>query len=395
MANISKRNYMVGVNPEILRWARQKAGYSLEDVARAFGKKPEEIEMWEKGEEFPTYTQLDKIAYVLYKRPLALFFFPEPPDESDPKQSFRTLPDFEIDNLSQDTRYAIRKAQAMQIALSELNGGINPSQQKIFRDIHIREKDDPRIVAKILRQYLGISLEDQFGWKNRENALGNWRNIVQDKGVFIFKRAYKQKDISGLCLVDQEFPIIYLNNGTAPSRQIFTIFHELTHVLLNSNGITKSNINYISYLVGDAKNIEMFCNQLAAEFLVPSEDFDRRIDTFDDVEKLIDVLAAKYKVSREVILRKLLDRKLVSQSYYDEKSKEWNEQFQEMIQKRKEKKGGGDYYATQAVYLGDKYLSLAFSKYYQGHLNRDQLADYLNVKVKNVSALETTFLARA
>ena len=195
--------------------------------------------------------------------------------------------------------------------------------------------------------------------------------------------------------MDKEFPLIYLNNSTPSSRQIFTLFHELGHVLLNSSGVTKSNDKYIASLVGDARYIEVFCNQFAAEFLVPSDDFDLQLRSYETLEKLVDGLSNKYKVSREVILRKLLDRKLVNQRYYDEKANEWNEQYQELVQKRKEKKkGGGDYYATQAVYLGDKYLSLAFNRYYQGRLSREQLADYLSVKVKNISGLETLFLTK-
>ncbi len=388
-------NLALGVNPEILKWAREKAGYSLEDVASAFRKDVSVIIEWESGSNFPTYNQLEKLAYQLYKRPIGLFFFPSPPAESDPKQSFRTLPDFEIDNLSHDTRYALRQARAMQFSLAELNDGVNPSQQKIFQDIKVGKGNDTKQVAKNIRQYLSISLTDQIEWKDKEEALENWRNGIQDKGVFIFKRSYKQKDVSGFSLVDKEFPLIYLNNSTPPSRQIFTIFHELSHILLNSSGVTKSSDKYISSLVGDAKDIEIFCNQLAAEILVPSDDFDLQRKNFETIEKLIDGLSKKYNVSREVILRKLLDRRLVSQDYYEEKSAEWNEQYQELVQKRKEKGGGGgDYYATQAVYLGEKFLSLAFNKYYQGKLSKEQLADYLNVKVKNISGLENMFLTK-
>lgn len=110
---------------------------------------------------------------------------------------------------------------------------------------------------------------------------------------------------------------------------------------------------------------------------------------------MTDSLSNKYKVSREVILRKLLDMSLVSQEYYNKKTSEWNDEYHEFVQKRKEKgAGGGDYYATQAVYLGDKYLSLAFNKYYQGYCNIDQLADYLNIKVRSISGLEKAILGR-
>jgi Zn-dependent peptidase ImmA (M78 family) len=394
---MSKRNYVAGINHEIIRWAREKAGYSLEEVAQAFKKDVELIQAWESGDAAPTYTQLEKLAYQLYKRPTALFFFPSPPPETDPKQSFRTLPDFEIDKLSHDTRYALRQARAMQIGLAELNNGVNPSQQKIFRDLNVTKSDAER-ASQVVRSYLGISLDDQIRWKNKEDALENWREIVQDKGVFIFKRSYKQKDISGFSLVDPEFPVIYLNNSTAPSRQLFTIFHELGHVILNANGVTKSNDRYISSLVGDAKEIEIFCNKFAAEFLVPSYDLDQQMNLHEPLEQQIKRLADRYNVSREVILRKFLDKNLVSAAYYEEKARQWIEEYQKYAQLQKEKRKGkpsGDYYATQAVYLGYKYMTLAFNKYYEGRVSREQLADYLNVKVKNISQLENAFLGRS
>jgi Zn-dependent peptidase ImmA (M78 family) len=89
-------------------------------------------------------------------------------------------------------------------------------------------------------------------------------------------------------------------------------------------------------------------------------------------------------VSREVILRKLLDRRLINQEYYETKAEEWIKAYEEG---RKHDRGGS-YYATQATYLGDRFLRLAFSRYYQGRCTVEQLADYLNVKVNSVAGLE-------
>src|ERR1043165_1335422 len=110
---------VAGVNPTILAWARARSGQTLEQVAEALGKDPGVIRKWELGESAPTYVQLETLAYKLYKRPIALFFFPEPPDEPEPAQEFRTLPDFEIDDLAPDTRFKVRQALALQLSLSE------------------------------------------------------------------------------------------------------------------------------------------------------------------------------------------------------------------------------------------------------------------------------------
>lgn len=390
-------NYVTGVNPRVLRWARERSGYSVVEVALSFKKEADIVESWESGEGVPTYNQLEKLAYQLYKRPLAIFFFPEPPEEPDAGESFRTLPEFEIRNLLPDSRYAARLAKAMQIALRELNDGVNPSSKRVFRDIHIdTDTVSPAHAASTVRQYLAVPLDEQVSWKGHAEALKNWRDIIQDHGVFVFKRPFKQKDVSGVCLHDDEFPVIYLNNSTATTRQIFTIFHELAHILLGTNGVTKREPRYIDSLTGEAREIEVFCNSFAAESLVPSEDFANQLamrwstDRFVS-DRLVSNLSAHYNVSREVILRKLLDMGIVDSRDYEARAQQWVEEYRES----RKRGGGGNYYYTQAQYLGNRYLELAFGRYYDGRCTIQQLASYLDVKVKSVAGLEHVLLTKA
>ncbi|MFM7884690.1 MAG: ImmA/IrrE family metallo-endopeptidase [Microcystis panniformis] len=388
---------LTGVNPKIIQWARERARYSLESVAVKFKKDVSVIEKWESGEDFPTYSQLEKLAEI-YKRPLALFFFPEPPLEAEEKQEFRTLPDFEIENLAADTIYALRQAKAMQLSLQEINNGINPSTKKIFQDIAVSSSDDLRKLAEQIRNYLNVTLEEQLTWNDQETALKKWRSAVEEAGIFIFKRSFKQREISGFCLIDLEFPIIYLNNSTEKARQIFTIFHELAHILLQTNGITKSDDRYINSLKGENKYIEIFCNKFAAEFLLPNHVFSEIIrETVvnvndNDNDKIISKISSDYKVSREVVLRKLLDNNFISQKEYSLKVSEW---YSEQVGKSqdKNKKSGGNPYANQATYLGENYLKLVFNKYYQGQYDIERVADYLNIKkVATVEKLEQYLL---
>ncbi len=381
-----------GIQPRILKWARERAGYTLSDIARVMRKDVQEIEAWESGDSAPTYSQLEKLAYQIYKRPLAVFFFPEPPHEAELNKSFRTLPEFEIEKLSPDTRYAVRYAQAMQIALAELNEGRNPSEKKIFSEIKLGRQSAIQKSVSGVRQYLAVSLNDQVHWHSSDEALKAWRKHVEDAGIFVFKRSFKQKEVSGFCLLDKEFPVIVLNNSDPKNRQIFTLFHELAHILLGVNGITKVDDRYIDALPDNERDIEVMCNKFAGELLVPSSDFEARTHKIAINDASISGLANHYKVSREVILRKFLDRDLVSDAYYEQKVRQWWEEYSESS---KEEEGGGNYYRTQVAYLGDKYLSLVFGKLYQGRLTTDQVAEYLGVKTKNVAGIEHAFTGKA
>ena len=373
------------INPLVLQWARTTAGLSIEDVVQKLKRKKitaETIMSWESGEQAPDYIQLERLAYDVYKRPLAIFFFPQPPAEETPQQAFRTLPDSEIQRLSPRLRLLLRRAQAMQINLRELYDGVNPAERQLVRDLPFSLDTPIQELARTVRQFLGIELAEQFQWKTADEAFKAWRNALENYGVFIFKDAFKEENVSGFCLHDNQFPLIYVNNSTAMTRQIFTLFHELAHLLSGTGGIDMPDEDFIGTLSGKNRQIEILCNRFAAAFLVPEADFDRRISGMPFNETTINSLANQYSVSREVVLRRLLDKKLVTPQFYQQMVEQW-------LNDKSDKKGsGGDYYLTQGAYLGEHYLELVFSRLYQNKISVDQLADYLGVKVSNVSGME-------
>jgi Zn-dependent peptidase ImmA (M78 family) len=381
----------MAINPVVLKWARETAGLSIQEVVEKLKRKNitvKTIAAWETGEISPNYVQLENLAYDIYKRPLALFFFPEPPVEDSPKQAFRTLPDIEINRLSSKMRLLLRQAKAMQINLDELNGGVNPSEHQIVRDFHFSLDTSEVELAEIVRDFLGVNLREQIQWNSAEVAFKKWRTALEKCGISIFKDAFKEEFISGFCLHDKRFPLIYVNNSQQPTRQIFTLFHELAHLLSGTGGIDMPDESLIRTLSGRDKQIEVLCNRFAAAFLVPEVDFDRRIAQMYINEDQIENLSERYKVSREVILRRLLDKELVSQQYYEKKVEEWHSES-------KGRSGDhGNYYLTKRTYLGERYLELAFSRLYQNKITTDQLADYLGVKAKNIAGMEALLYSK-
>jgi len=378
----------IPVNPDMLVWARETAGLSLEETAQRMKKAVEIIELWEKGDGAPTYVQLEKLAYQVYKRPLALFFFPEPPQEETPKQSFRTLPEQEIEMMSSRMKILIRKARVMQANLTELNEEVNPAEKQIFKELSFDVNQPLVEMTKTIRELLGISLDQQIAWKDTDEAFKSWREQFEENGIFVFKDAFKDDGFSGFCLYDDEFPLIYINNSKSETRQIFTLFHELIHILFKTGGVDTRLDAYISYLEGDDRKIEIICNRFAGQFLVPDSDFNKQITGVTVNEVTLQGFADHYKVSREVILRKFLDRNIIDQKYYSEKKQEWAESA-------KPKKGtGGDYYRNMGVYLSQKYLELAFSHFYKKRISDSQLADYLGVKAKSLSGMENIMMSK-
>jgi Zn-dependent peptidase ImmA (M78 family) len=240
-------------------------------------------------------------------------------------------------------------------------------------------------LAASVREYLQTTLQEQFSWSSAEDAFKHWRRAVEAAGVFVFKRALKQKGISGFCLHDETFPLVVVNNSTAHAKQSFTLFHELCHLLFAVGGITKDDDRFVVSMAGVDREIEVACNHFAAEVLVPSGSFpwnELRARGLDDA---VEAIAGQYRVSREVILRRLLDAGEVDEAAYEERVAAWNEQYNAA---RAARGGGGDYYATQATYLGEGFLRLAFGQYYAGQLTLPQLAGHLGMKAKNVPRLQ-------
>ena len=384
-------NETIPVNPDILKWARETAGLDVADVVRKMNRKrvtAKTVLAWEDGEGSPSYAQLERIAYEIYKRPVALFFFPEPPREETPRQSFRTLPDDAIEQLPEQIRFLIRKARVMQGNLAELYDGTNPAARQIARDLSFDPGVSPANMSTGVREYLGIDLAEQRRWRNRDEAFKAWRDALEESGIFVFKSAFRVESFSGFCLYDEQFPIIYANNSKPKSRQIFTLFHELAHLLFQTGGIDASLGDCLAFPEGDSRRIEVLCNRFAGEFLVPWQDFEQRIAGIAINDASIQRLSDEYHVSREVILRKLLDRDFVTQAFYEEKVRDWSQAAQESSGT------GGNYYNNVGAYLGDRYLETAFSRYYQNRISVEQLADYLGVKVKNIPGMEHLLLAR-
>ncbi|MFO7996667.1 MAG: ImmA/IrrE family metallo-endopeptidase [Dehalococcoidia bacterium] len=315
---------------------------------------------------------------------MAVFFFPTVPKEETPTTEFRTLPGAAAEQLPPGIVKLYRKAKLFQIFLEELYEGEMPVDTSLVGAFELNDRSQFAGVTKAVRKALGVSIGEQFKWRSTEIAFEQWRDALEANGVFVFKDGFKNDDYSGFSLYHQKYPIIFVNNSMPDSRQIFTLFHELGHLLYRSGGIDFRNREAVRSLEGYYLNVEVACNQFANELLVPNEVF----DSFEAkiAEAHFENLAHHFSVSREVILRKYYDRGLVDGNYYEQMVAKWTEQT------RGKKELGGNYYYNQRTYLGGRYINLVYKMYYQGKITVDDVAQYLNIKAKNLPAFEHVVL---
>lgn len=374
----------IPVTPAVVRWARERAGYTTEAAQQRFAK----ISEWEEATSSPTYPQLEAMADT-FKVPIAVFFFPEPPDVPPIEETFRTLPDVEIARLAPRIKLLLRKAKALQIALAELNNGQNPLDRQITRDIRSNPDIEPRELATIVRRYLNVSVEEQSSWADTDEALKQWRNRLTSVGVYVFKDKFQTDGFAGFCLTDQTFPVIYVNNTAAKARQIFTLFHELAHLLFHTSGIDTDADTYVDRLAGDARRVEIFCNQFAGTFLVPQDALAAALRGQAVTPEFVRDLSRQFHVSQLVVWRRLLDSRRIDRATYEDAQRRGADGAPYRP------RPGGDYYNTQLAYLGRHFVALALSQYHQRRITTEQVADYLDVKPKNLAKLEERFLRGA
>lgn len=166
----------IPVNKDVIAWARRRSGLSQAEAAQKFAK----IAAWEAGAALPSYPQLESMAEE-FRIPIAVFFFPQPPDVPPIQETFRTLPDVEFAQLPRRIRQLLRKAKAFQLGLYELTQGRNPAERLITRELEFSERMSVDAMAARVRKYLGVSLDQQAAWRDTDEALKEWRQALYRK----------------------------------------------------------------------------------------------------------------------------------------------------------------------------------------------------------------------
>ena len=365
------------INGNVLKWARMQCGdIQLKSVEELLPK----IEAWENGEDYPTYAQLEKLAGI-YRKPIAVFFFPSPPEGVSYQAEFRTTSDAELSVLPYKVTRLINEALVMQINLQELTSDPKPKEMVL----HNRLKDitDDNLES-VIRKILKVDIAKQIKTKSSKEMLEIWRDAFYEQGIYVFKEAFSTKSISGFCIYDEQFPIIYLNNSMSFTRQIFTLFHELYHLIHETGGIDRIRDDIDSSLSRDQQNIEKMCNSFAASFLLPENALRQVVAGKQITYEYVSTLANKFCVSKEALILRLIELGKTDWNFYNEHINDIHNGF---VRSKPKKKGGNPNY-NLISYLGRRYLSLAFSAYREQRIDAFQLASYTKTKVSNLPALE-------
>ena len=312
----------VKINPAVLVWARKTANYEIEEISHKMDIDSDRLAEWERGNVKPTYVQLLDLAKY-YQRPAMLFFSPEIPDtEPDSVPDFRTMPNKDSKEISTEVTFELKSARGRRenlISFEEFDDYTFP----IF-NLYAKMSENTQSLAENIRKSLGLSWSKQDTLKNHNEALDFYISQVENLGVLVFQfYGIEPEEMRGYAINYKKLPIIGINVKEHSHGKIFTLFHELTHLALKKEGI--SNINKFKL----KNRVEVFCNQVAAEVLVPEKILSQHILVKGITEGSLSdnnlkKLSKRFKVSPEVIIRRLLSLNKLSNNYFESKQEEWN-----------------------------------------------------------------------
>ena len=229
-------------------------------------------------------------------------------------------------------------------------------------------------MATAVRDYLGVSIEDQFGWRDSAQALIEWRSAFFRSRVFVMKDHFPDSGLNGFCLYDRLNPLIFVNSEFKYECQIVTLFEALSSLLHSANGID----------VGDDAHIDGMCLDFACEALIPTTEFEKHLGREQATEQAAATLASRFHVSPHLIFRRFRNSKLISEATYKAAIVKWNSQ-------RGVENVPSSLYERIISVLGHDYVDLVFSKHYADLINEQQVAEYLGIRVGELEAFESRY----
>lgn len=372
-----KKSINILVNKDVLIWARETIVLNRTNASEKTGISPKRLIQLEEGEKQPTLDELKQFSKT-YKRTIATLLLTAPPKEKPLPIDRRTIDSKDIGNFHERTIMAIRKARALVVSLVELkhDAGIAIPLFQYKASI----QDNPATVARKFRKEWNLEEVRQF--ENINLALEAYLEKIESLGVAVFQLSLTQDHLRGFSMVDEIVPIIGIKGGGEPATaKIFTLFHELGHILLNEGGLCDLHEN-------TNQQIEKWCNSFAAEILIPTSELLQMKIVIEQkakgekvwAKKELIELANHFHVGPLAILRSLLENKLTSIEYYKDKHQAWNKPS---FGRAKHPEGRN--FAKETIReKGRTYVSLAFSAFDKNRIDLKDLSDFLGIRLSYI-----------
>ena len=376
------------ITPNVLAWARQRRNLDIETLASKVHVKPTAVFAWESGRQRPTFRQAINAAKAL-RIPLGYLYLSEPPDLNSPLPDFRRLPGQSNAEPSPDMLDLIIDIVGKQEWYREYQESEGAAELPFVA--RYSSDDLPEIVAQDIRAVLAIDEAREIASTSDEFVRELTRN-AEDAGIMVMRsgvvghdthRPLDVDEFRGFSISDTVAPLVFINGRDAKAAQAFTIIHEMVHIWTGQGGISTPYEGPLSE--AQDVGIERFCDSVAAESLVPSDEFVARWPTEPvNILEQAKQLARRYLVSSFVTLRKAHDLSLIADEEY------WSNYNQSKNEAQARHDSGGNFNYTLPARNGALLTTAVISSVASGRLLANDAAALLGVSLRTLGSFAQT-----
>lgn len=368
----------VPLTPSVLRWALDESGYSDDQIAEAVGVGIEELGEWREGIARPGLTQFKKLATKLHRQ-RAVFLLPKPPQTPPVQVQFRSISGEAARPLNPKERQYLRRAHRHQ----EVLGWLSEELGDLPGLPRFTVSDSAESAGTQVRSLLNVSIEDQQRWPSAAKAFDHWRAAVERLGAHVFLYALGKESCNGFSLGHRFAPLIAVSSAWREEARIFTLFHELGHL------VTHSDSACIERRV-DARPkdpVERWCELFAASVLLPRAAVERFLGSRNRVTDLgiASALATRARISLRAATIRLIELGLAAWELYDE--------IPPLADKKPEQGGGGsgrNRFAIREDEFGGRGTRLFVEGVKNDIISRSQAVSYLDIPDESFDSLAST-----
>jgi Zn-dependent peptidase ImmA (M78 family) len=384
------------IAPALVSWARETAGFSIAQAAERLNIDEAQLAAWENidDDSSPSIPQLRKLA-ALFKRPLAVFYLPEPPRKFEVMRDLRRLPGTGPRQFTPSLQLEIRAAAERRELALDLASDLSEDLPKFTLQADLKE--DPEVVGKRIRDALGVTDELQKHWRDADGRTGfnAWRSRIEATGTFVFQTtAIASEEASGFAIFADTSPVISVNRKDALTRRTFSLLHEFAHLMIHVSGV--SDLETDAKRPPEDQKIEVFCNQVAAAALMPKEALLAQPGVAEQGSKSegwsdgqISDLARRFNVSREAVLRRLLTFDRTTAAFYARKRGQYIAEYQaQRARQREQTKEIKRNMPTETIsHFGKPLVRMLLNNYWQDRMTLSAVSGFLGLKVKHIPNL--------
>lgn len=343
----------VDIQPEIINWALNQTNKENID-----GKLLENIIKWLDGTKSPTFNQIEEFSKKSCI-PLGYFFLEKPPKEKINLIDYRTIDSVDLIDPSRDLIDTVFEMETIQDWMATYRQEMG-FDKCVFLGLS-KEQDNPIEIAKLIRSYLEAPIKWYKSTDSVTDSFKYWRNLLNQTGVVVMMngvvrnnthRTLNTNEFRAFAMANDWAPLIFINASDTHGARLFSLLHEATHIALGTSDLFNDRQNTDTVV----SSVETLCNAVAAELLVPNEEFiiewNKLKTTKNDYNKFSEI-AGVFHCGVTVIARRAFDNKFIDFSTYKKMADYMIDKYNK---NKKNKSGkGGNYYSTIASRL-DKSL---------------------------------------